>query len=131
MLSRAVDSLADGDRDAVLRWTAVLVVVGGVLAGLSISRHRTMTRVRMDAAFRTVSVVNAHAVRLGATLERRARTGEVVAIGGGDAWTIGRSLTATGPGVGVVLAYIVIAACCCGSRCRWRWWCWREYRSWR
>ena len=39
----------------------------------------------------------------------RARTGEVVAIGGGDAWTIGRSLTATGPGVGAVLAYAVIA----------------------
>jgi ABC-type multidrug transport system fused ATPase/permease subunit len=109
LLSRAVDSLADGQRDAVLEWAAVLVVVGGVLAWLSIWRHRTMTRVRMDAAFRTVSEVNAHAVRLGVTLARQARTGEVVAIGGGDAWTIGRSLTVTGPGVGAVLAYVVIA----------------------
>ncbi len=109
LLSRAVDSLADGQRDVVLWWAAVLVVVGGVLAGLSIWRHRTMTRVRMDAAFRTMSEVSAHTVGLGATLARRVRTGEVVAIGSGDAWAIGRSLTATGPGVGAVLAYVVIA----------------------
>jgi len=108
LLSRAVDSLADGRWDAVLWWAAALVVVGGVLAALSIWRHRTMTRVRMDAAFRTMSEVSAHAVRLGATSARRVRTGEVVAIGSGDAWTIGRSLTATGPGVGAVLAYVVI-----------------------
>ena len=109
LLSRAVDSLAAGQRDAVLGWAAILIVVGSVLAWLSIWRHRTMTRVRMDAAFRTVSEVNAHAVRLGASLARRARTGEVVSIGGGDAWTIGRSLTVTGPGVGAVLAYAVVA----------------------
>ncbi len=109
LLSRAVDGLADGQRDVVLWWAAALVAAGGVLTGLSIWRHRTMTRVRMDAAFRTMSEVNAHTVRLGATLARRARTGEVVAIASGDAWTIGRSLTATGPGVGAVLAYVVIA----------------------
>ena len=109
LVSRAVDDLADGRRDVVLWWAAGLVVVGAVLAWLSIWRHRTMTRVRMDAAFRTVSEVNAHAVRLGAMLPRRSRTGEVVTIGGGDAWTIGRSLTVTGPGVGAALSYAVIA----------------------
>lgn len=109
LLSRAIDGLADGRRGTVLVWAALLVVAGGVLAGLSIWRHRTMTRVRMDAAFRTMSLVSAHTVHLGATLTRRVRTGEVVAIGSGDAWVIGRSLTATGPGVGAVLAYVVIA----------------------
>ncbi|MGI3783460.1 MAG: ABC transporter transmembrane domain-containing protein [Janthinobacterium lividum] len=109
LLSRAVDALSAGRRGGVLEWTAALVVMGAVLAWLSIWRHRTMTKVRMDAAHRTVAEVNAHAVRLGASLWRRTRTGEVVAIGGGDAWTIGRSLTATGPGVGTVVAYGVIA----------------------
>ncbi len=109
LLSRAVDGLAGGRRDVVLWWAAGLVVAGAILAWLGIWRHRTMTRVRMDAAFRTVSVVHAHAVRLGAMLARRSRTGEVVTIGGGDAWTIGRSLTVTGPGVGAALAYAVIA----------------------
>jgi len=109
LLSRAVDGLVTGTRDAVLWWSVALVVVGVVLAWLGIWRHRTMTRVRMDAAFRTVSVVTAQAVRLGATPAQQGRTGEVLAIGVGDAGTIGRSLTVTGPGVGAALAYVVIA----------------------
>src|SRR5580765_3365740 len=109
LLSRAVEALAAGQRDAVIRWSVALVVTGSVLAGLGIWRHRTMPQVRMDAAFRTVTTVTDQALRLGATLDRRTRTGEVVAIGIGDVWTIGRSLTVTGPGVGAALAYVVIA----------------------
>lgn len=109
LLSRAVDSLADAQRHAIIAWSAALVVSGGILAWLGVWRHRTMSKVRMDAAFRTVSVVTAQAVRLGATLSRQSRAGEVVAIGIGDVWTIGRSLTVTGPGVGAALAYVVIA----------------------
>ena len=109
LLSRAVDGLAAGHRDAVIWWSVALVLTGAALAGLGIWRHRTMTQVRMDAAFRTVSAVTDQALRLGATLSRRTRTGEVVAIGIGDVWTIGRSLTVTGPGVGAALAYLVIA----------------------
>ncbi len=109
LLSRAVDGLAAGRRDAVIWWSVALVVTGAVLAWLGIWRHRTMTRVRMDAAFRTVSAVTTQALRLGATLNQRTRAGEVVAIGIGDVWTIGRSLTVTGPGVGAALAYVVIA----------------------
>lgn len=109
LLSRAVDSLVEDRRGAVVAWSVALVVTSTVLAGLGIWRHRTMSKVRMDAAFRTVSVVTAQAVRLGATLTRKSRAGEVVAIGIGDVWTIGRSLTVTGPGVGAALAYVVIA----------------------
>jgi len=109
LLSRAVDGLAAGQRDAAIWWSVALVVTGAVLAWLGIWRHRTMTQVRMDAAFRTVSAVTAQALRLGTTLNQRTRAGEVVAIGIGDVWTIGRSLTVTGPGVGAALAYVVIA----------------------
>lgn len=109
LLSRAVDALADADRTQVLAWAAALVGSGVVLAWLGIWRHRTMTKVRMDAAFRTVSVLSAQSIRLGATQERRGRAGEVVAIGNTDSWTLGRSLTVTGPGVGAVVAYLVIA----------------------
>ena len=110
LLSRAVDGLTAGHRDAVIWWSVALVLTGAALAGLGIWRHRTMTQVRMDAAFRTVSAVTDQALRLGATLNRRTRAGEVVAIRIGDVWTIGRSLTVTGPGVAAVLAYVVIAA---------------------
>lgn len=109
-MSRAVDDgLGRGDMGALALWTGALFVVNAVNAWLSIMRHRTMTRVRMDANFRTVKVVVGHTVRLGASLERRAGAGEVVTIGVGDVQTIAQSLTAVGPGVGAVVAYAVVA----------------------
>ncbi|MCL6674109.1 ABC transporter ATP-binding protein [Streptomyces panaciradicis] len=110
LLSRAIDDgLVPGDFPALAGWTAVLFAVGAFNAWLSIMRHRTMTRVRMDANFRTVKVVVDQAVRLGAALRRRVGAGEVVTIGVGDVQTISQSLTVVGPGVGAVVAYLVVA----------------------
>ncbi|MFF0733634.1 ABC transporter transmembrane domain-containing protein [Streptomyces chartreusis] len=110
LMSRAVDDgLTTGDQGALAGWTGALFAVGMFNAWLSIMRHRTMTRVRMDANFRTVKVLMAQAVRLGATLPRRIGAGEVVTIGVGDVQTISQSLTVVGPGVGAVVAYLVIA----------------------
>ncbi|MFF9779831.1 ABC transporter ATP-binding protein [Streptomyces sp. NPDC013978] len=110
LLSRAIDEgLAPGDHRALVGWTAALFGVGAFNAWLSIMRHRTMTRVRMDANFRTVKVVMAHAVRLGGALRRRVGTGEVVTIGVGDVQTIAGSLTVIGPGAGALAAYLVVA----------------------
>jgi ABC-type multidrug transport system fused ATPase/permease subunit len=80
-----------------------------VNAWLSIMRHRTMTRVRMDAYFRTVKVVMGQVVRLGAALPRRAGAGEVVTIGVGDVQTVSQALTVVGPGVGSAVVYVVVA----------------------
>ncbi|MFH0522135.1 ABC transporter ATP-binding protein [Streptomyces sp. M41] len=110
LMSRAVDDgLTAGDQGALAAWTGALFAVGAFNAWLSIMRHRTMTRVRMDANFRTVKVLIGHAVRLGAALPRRIGAGEVVTIGVGDVQTISQSLTVVGPGVGAVVAYLVIA----------------------
>ncbi|QFY11053.1 ATP-binding cassette domain-containing protein [Nonomuraea phyllanthi] len=110
VLSRAIDDgLTAGDRPALAGWIAAVLGVGVLNAWLAIMRHRTMTRVRMDAAFRTVHVVARHATRLGASLSRRVTAGEVVTIGFGDAAVISETLTITGPGVGAVLAYAVVA----------------------
>ncbi|MCD9880619.1 ABC transporter transmembrane domain-containing protein [Streptomyces guryensis] len=111
LLSRAIDDgLEPGDYPALAGWTAALFVVGAFNAWLSIMRHRTMTRVRMDANFRTVKVIVGQAVRLGAALPRRVGAGEVVTIGVADVQTISQSLTVVGPGVGAVVAYVVVAA---------------------
>ncbi|MDF6044964.1 ABC transporter ATP-binding protein/permease [Streptomyces sp. JH14] len=111
LLSRAIDDgLQAGDRSALAGWVAALVAVGLLNAWLAIMRHRTMTRVRLDGAFRTVRTVVAQATRLGAALPRRATAGEVVTIGFGDVALIANTLTVTGPGVGAVLAYVVVAA---------------------
>ncbi|MFB9631707.1 ABC transporter ATP-binding protein [Nonomuraea helvata] len=111
ILSRAIDDgLTPGRWDALAGWVGAVVGIGVLNAWLAIMRHRTMTRVRMDAAFRTAQVVARHATRLGATLSRKVTAGEVVTIGFGDAGLIAHALTITGPGVGSVLAYVVVAA---------------------
>ncbi|MFE5598850.1 ABC transporter transmembrane domain-containing protein [Streptomyces coelicoflavus] len=111
LMARAVDhGLEPGDLGALAGWTGAMVVVGGVNAWLGVLRHRTMTKVRMDANFRTVKVVVGHATRLGAALRSQVGAGEVVTIGVGDVQTISASLTAVGPGVGAVVAYAVVGA---------------------
>lgn len=110
LMSRAVDDgLQRGDTGALALWSGALFAVGAVNAWLSILRHRTMTRVRMDANFRTVKVVVGQVVRLGAALPHRAGTGEVVTIGVGDVQTISQCLTVVGPGVGAVVVYAAVA----------------------
>ncbi|MFE9776035.1 ABC transporter transmembrane domain-containing protein [Streptomyces sp. NPDC005931] len=110
LMSRAVDDgLGPGDMGALAGWTGALFAAGSLNAWLSIMRHRTMTRVRMDANFRTVKVVVGQVVRLGASLSRRTAAGEIVTIGVGDVQMISQSLTAVGPGVGAVVAYAVVA----------------------
>ncbi|TXS53609.1 ABC transporter ATP-binding protein [Streptomyces sp. uw30] len=110
LLSRAVDEgLAPGDYAALVAWTGALAGVHVFNAWLSIMRHRTMTRVRMDALFRTIKVLVGQSVRLGAALPRRIGAGEVVTIGVGDVQTISNSLTVIGPGFGAIVAYLAVA----------------------
>lgn len=111
LMAKAIDEgLEPGDWAALTGWCCALFAVGSFNAWLSIMRHRTMTRVRMDANFRTVKVVVGQAVRLGAALSRRTGAGEVVTIGVGDVQTIAGALTVVGPGVGACVAYLTVAA---------------------
>ncbi|MFJ2392291.1 ABC transporter transmembrane domain-containing protein [Streptomyces sp. NPDC087843] len=110
LLSRAIDDgLEPGDQAALAGWAGALLGLGAFNAWVSIMRHRMMTRLRMDANFRTVKIVVEQATRLGAALSRQAGAGEVVTIGVGDVQTISQSLTVVGPGVGAVVAYAVVA----------------------
>ncbi|WP_392674777.1 ABC transporter transmembrane domain-containing protein [Streptomyces sp. LN785] len=110
LLSRAIDDgLRARDGSALLGWTAALLAMGAVNAVLGIARHRTMTKVRMDASFRTVRATVRHATVLGAGLRSQASAGDIVTIGMGDVQVIAQSLTSTGPGVGAVVAYLVVA----------------------
>lgn len=110
LMARAVDDgLLPGRLGVLAGWAGVMFAAGTVNAWLSIMRHRTMTRVRMDANFRTVKVVVGHVVRLGAALGRRAEAGEVVTIGVGDVLTVAQALTVVGPGVGSVVVYALVA----------------------
>ncbi|MEV5606331.1 ABC transporter ATP-binding protein [Streptomyces sp. NPDC052299] len=111
LLSRAIDDgLEPGHGTALFGWVAALVGAGVLNAWLAIMRHRTMTRVRIDASFRSVQVVVRHATGLGGALPRKVTAGEVVTIGFGDVGVIAQTLTITGPGVGAVLVYAAVAA---------------------
>ncbi|WP_073947689.1 ABC transporter transmembrane domain-containing protein [Streptomyces kebangsaanensis] len=110
LMARAIDDgLQPGNMAALAGWAGALVAVGAFNAWVSAMRHRTMTRLRMDANFRTVKVVVDHVVRLGAALPRRVGAGEVVTIGVGDVQTISQCLTVVGPGAGAVVVYAVVA----------------------
>ncbi|WP_354642384.1 ABC transporter ATP-binding protein [Kitasatospora camelliae] len=110
LLSRAVDDGLLAHRPGVLAgWAAAMLGLGVVTALVGSLRHRTMTRIRMDAHFRTVRVVVRQAVRLGAELPRQAGAGEVVTIGITDVARIAMTLTVVGPGFGAVMAYLVVA----------------------
>lgn len=110
VLSRAVDEgLVAGDTAALVEWAVVLLAVSVLNALLGIGRHRTMTKIRMDASFRSVRATVWHTSRLGASLARRVGAGEVVTVGISDVYTVAQALTVTGPGVGAVIAYAVVA----------------------
>ncbi|MGC5564878.1 ABC transporter transmembrane domain-containing protein [Streptomyces sp. FR-108] len=110
LLARAIDDgLERGDLAALACWCAALLGLGVFNAVVGVLRHRTMTKVRMDANFRSVKLVVGQATRLGAGLSRQTGTGEVVTIGVGDVLTISGALTVVGPGVGSVAAYVVVA----------------------
>ncbi|MFF4383544.1 ABC transporter transmembrane domain-containing protein [Kitasatospora sp. NPDC001547] len=111
LMQRAIDDgLQRGRTGVLVGWVAALVGTALLNAWLGIMRHRIMTRVRMDATFRTIKVVVAHSTRLGAELPRRVTAGEVASIGVGDVAQMSQTLTITGPGVGAVVAYLVAAA---------------------
>lgn len=110
LISRAIDDgMRRGDVAALLWWSAAIVVVYVLNALLSIMRHRTMTFIRVDGAYRTVQVLVRHMVRLGAELPRRVSAGEVANVQAADIGRVAQTLTVTGPGVGAVVAYGAVA----------------------
>ncbi|MER8118147.1 ABC transporter ATP-binding protein [Streptomyces sp. NPDC094031] len=110
LTQRAVDEgLVPGRLGVLAGWSAAMFLVGALTAWLGMLRHRTMTRLRMDANLRTSKLVVDHAVRLGAALSRRAEAGEVVTVGVGDVSAVSASLTMVGPGIASVVFYGVIA----------------------
>ncbi|ONI69827.1 ABC transporter [Kribbella sp. ALI-6-A] len=110
LLARATDEgLRRGGLPTLLPWIGALLATGVLTAFVSILRHRTMTKVRLDGAYRTVHAVVVHSTVLGNELNRKATTGELATIGISDASVIGNTLAVVGPGVGAVVACVVVA----------------------
>lgn len=109
-ISAAIDDgLRRHDTAALFGWGAAIIGIGAVAAVLGLMRHRLMTFIRIDAAYRTVAVVIRQAVRLGATFPDRVSAGEVVSIGGSDVSAISDAQTFVGPGFAAVVTYGAVA----------------------
>ena len=106
----AIDhGLSAGDLTSLLRWSVAMVAVAILTSGIGMLRHRSMTFLRTDAAYRTVQVVTRQVARLGAGLPRRVTAGEVVTVGTTDIWHLSHALIVVGPGVGSLVGVVVVA----------------------
>ncbi|NUR58688.1 MAG: ABC transporter ATP-binding protein [Catenulispora sp.] len=93
----------------IWRWSAVVLLLGGVSGAAGILRHRCAVTNFLGAAYRTVQLSARRATELGATLPGRIATGDVVAIGTADASSIGGTMDISARFAGAVVAIVVVA----------------------
>ncbi|GAA2364004.1 ABC transporter ATP-binding protein [Dactylosporangium salmoneum] len=108
-IGAGVDALARGDKSR-LGWAAAAVLgLGAATAFSGIMRHRFAVSNFLSAGFRTMQVTVRQAARLGAALQRRVATGEVVSIGTSDFDQVGLAMDITARGSGSVVAIVVVS----------------------
>ncbi|MFG1962751.1 ABC transporter transmembrane domain-containing protein [Nonomuraea sp. NPDC049028] len=108
VLGKGIDAVTAKDTDALLTWSAIMLVIGMLQAFTGIMRHRMAVYNWLAAAYRTVQVTARQAARLGATLPKRVSTGEVVSVGNSDISHIGNSMEILPRGTGSVVAIIAV-----------------------
>ena len=112
LVGRAIDQgVAEGDRDALVRGSALVMAAGLVTAVAGILRHRAAVVNWLTASYRVQQLLVRQAVRLGGSLPRRVPTGEVAAVGSHDAERIGSAMEVLGSRLaGALVSFGVVAA---------------------
>lgn len=111
VLGAAIDrGIAAGRFGSLLGWIAVIGVLAVVQAGSSAGLAWTSHTMWIHGATAAQTALIRHTVALGATLPKRVRTGDVVAIGSEDVYSVGNSLETLGRAFGSVLSFAVVAA---------------------
>lgn len=111
LIGQAIDEGVTADsRDRLILWSGALLSVGLVMAGSGIVRHRFSVSMWLEAAYRTIQLVSDKSSQLGATLNKRVATGEVVSVGANDIGNIGNACDVLGRAAGSVVAFFVVAA---------------------
>ncbi|MGC0414561.1 ABC transporter transmembrane domain-containing protein [Embleya sp. AB8] len=108
-IGRAIDAIETRDQDGLFAWSGVLFGLAVLIGFTGIMRHRNALTNFLDGAFRTIQLVTAKAARLGAVLQRRIASGEVVGIGTSDVDGIGHLLDITARGFASVITLGVVA----------------------
>lgn len=110
VIGRTIDAgVIHRHQGALLRWSAVVLLVGATTATTGILRHRNALSNFLAAGYTTVQVVTRHAGRLGATLPKLVATGDVVAVGTSDIAELGGGLDVTARLAGAVVAIVAVA----------------------
>ncbi|MCD0447943.1 ABC transporter ATP-binding protein/permease [Actinocorallia sp. API 0066] len=108
-LGRAIDEgVTAREGGELLRWAAVLLGLGVLLAVARLLEHRASVAAWLGVAYRTVQLVARQAGRLGDTLARRISAGEVLAVGTNDVTRIGDLSEVAGRAVGSALSIVVV-----------------------
>ena len=90
ILGRGIQSIADGQEDALYTWVLVALAVGALQAAAGILRHRRAVGSWISAATRLQQLIVRKATDLGADLPRLISTGEVSAINSNDVERVAR-----------------------------------------
>jgi ABC-type multidrug transport system fused ATPase/permease subunit len=93
----------------LLRWSLIVLGLGGLTAVSGILRHRNAVTNFLCASYRTVQVVARKSTTLGATLAKQISTGDVVAVGTSDITEIGSGLDISARLSGAIISIIVVA----------------------
>jgi ABC-type multidrug transport system fused ATPase/permease subunit len=110
VIGRTIDAgITHRDGGELVRWSALVLVLGATTATSGIMRHRNALVNFLAAAYSTVQVTTRQAARLGATLPRKVAAGDVVAIGTSDIAEIGGGLDVTARLSGAVVSIIAVA----------------------
>ena len=110
VIGRAIDrGITAKDTSELVKWAAVLFLIGLVQAAAGIMRHRFAVTNWLIAAYRTVQLVTRQTVRLGGTLPRKVSTGEVVAIGTNDLSHIGQLMDVSARFAGAIVSFFLVA----------------------
>lgn len=97
------------DREALLLWGGVVLLLGVTQAVVGMLRDRASTDNRFGATYRATQLLARQAAELGAELPRRASTGSVVSVSAMDVGHLGTAVESTARGGGAV-ASILFAA---------------------
>jgi ABC-type multidrug transport system fused ATPase/permease subunit len=109
VIGRAIDTIVEPHGGSPVYWI-VVVLIFAVLQATAVGLHSYFgARVWIRSVAIVQRAVIDHAARLGASLPRRIRTGDVVAIGSSDLDRIGSAFEMTAHTLGAVVSFGVVA----------------------
>ena len=105
-----VQAISNGDTEAAVQWSLVILGLGLFIAAAGLMRHRLAVTNWISAASRVQQLIVRQAARLGADLSKQVATGEVVAANANDVERIGSAFDVLSRFIGAIVAFFAVAA---------------------